>query len=112
MVESVKKFINFIGTTNTTALRIIVTIGMSILTMIAYFSAGLYAQFHGQTAWEPSNEWLMFLAGMAGIDVAQFFAKRKTYDAALPTKQNKTDNEGEESEASTDLEELRNSDKG
>jgi len=31
------------------------------------------------TGWTPSLEWLGFLLAMAGVDTAQFWAKRATY---------------------------------
>ena len=58
---------------NTTSLRIFVTIAVVLGTAIRYWMAT--AERH----WEPSLEWLGFLATMSGLDAAQFFAKRKTH---------------------------------
>lgn len=39
---------------------------------------GTAVRYWSSTTWEPSIEWLAFLAGMSGLDTVQFFAKRKT----------------------------------
>lgn len=50
--------------------RIVVTLVVLVCT------AGRYLL---TTTWQPSWEWLVFLAAMSGLDVTQFYAKRKTY---------------------------------
>ena len=56
----------------TTNLRIILTLMMALGTAIRYWAA------IGPDSWSPSPEWLIFLAGMSGLDVWQHYNKRKT----------------------------------
>jgi len=56
----------------TTNLRIILTLMMAVGTAIRYWVA------IGSDSWSPSPEWLIFLAGMSGLDVWQHYNKRKT----------------------------------
>lgn len=46
------------------------------VTLLCVF--GTAVRYWVSTAWVPSGEWLMFLAGMSSVDGAVFFAKRKT----------------------------------
>ena len=57
----------------TTNIRILTTIGLAIGTAIKY-----WASEGGANGWVPNWEWLLFLAGMAGLDVWQHHNKRKT----------------------------------
>lgn len=52
----------------TTALRVIITIALTVATGVMYFT----------TAFIPSVEWLGFLAMMSGLDVSQYALKRHT----------------------------------
>lgn len=40
---------------------------------------GTAARYWSSASWEPSVEWLAFLAAMSGLDAAQFYAKRVTF---------------------------------
>jgi hypothetical protein len=51
-----------------TNLRILVTLILAIATGVKVLATG----------WNPHVEWLGFLSLWAGLDVAQYFAKRKT----------------------------------
>lgn len=53
----------------TTNMRIILTLGLALGTAIKYWATG---------GWVPAAEWLIFLTGMAGLDVLQHNNKRKT----------------------------------
>lgn len=55
----------------TTNARVVVTLVLAIATGVRVVGMG----------WAPPVEWLWFLAGLAGIDVAQFGVKRATYRA-------------------------------
>jgi len=67
------KFLKWIEVAPTTNLRILSTLVLAVGTAIRYWIAS------GATdTWEPSWEWLTFLAAMAGIDVVQHYNKRKT----------------------------------
>lgn len=68
-----QKFNDWLADVNTTSLRIVATIVAVLGTAIRYWGS---SPAH---PWEPSIEWLGFLAAMAGIDSAQFYAKRKTH---------------------------------
>src|SRR3990172_7097200 len=62
--------IDVLNRINTTNVRVLVTLGLAIGT------AGRYLTHE---TWEPSLEWLGFLATMAGLDVTQWYAKRRTH---------------------------------
>lgn len=53
----------------TTNIKVVVSLSLSILTAIRYMIGG----------WEPSSEWLLFLAGLASLDTAQHAIKRFTH---------------------------------
>jgi hypothetical protein len=53
----------------TTNLRILASIAAMIATTAKVIATG----------WMPASEWLWFLCGWAGIDVAQFATKRVTF---------------------------------
>jgi hypothetical protein len=59
------------GKLPTTPARISVTLLVFVGTAIRYWLGG-------PQGWEPSLEWLGFLAAMAGIDAVQFYTKRAT----------------------------------
>ena len=63
------RFYRAIETAPTTNLRILLTLGITLGTAIKYWAA---------VTWVPNWEWLIFLAGMAGLDVWQHHNKRKT----------------------------------
>ena len=64
----IDKVFDLISKVPTTALRVVITILLTVATGVMYFT----------TAFVPSYEWLGFLALMSGLDVAQFHSKRKT----------------------------------
>lgn len=64
-----QKFIDFMAKLPTTNVRIVSSIVMAFGTWIKVLVTG----------WEPSLVWLGFLIAWAGIDAAQFVAKRATY---------------------------------
>ena len=64
----IDKIFDLISKVPTTATRVVITILLTIATGVMYFA----------TAFIPSYEWLGFLALMSGLDVAQFYSKRKT----------------------------------
>lgn len=57
--------------------RIVMTLVVVLATAVRYLCAGPPSE-------ESWGEWLLFLAGMAGVDAAQFYAKRKTFDPPSP----------------------------
>ena len=63
------RLIDFLAKLPSTNARITMTLVLSLGTGIKYWVSG---------TWEPNIEWLAFLVTMAGIDAAQFTAKRKT----------------------------------
>jgi len=62
--------IDVVGRLPTTNARIAVTLLCMLATATVYLAS---------KTWEPSWEWLAFLVTMAGVDVAQFAAKRMTH---------------------------------
>ena len=64
----IDKVFDLISKVPTTALRVIITLLLTVATGVIYFT----------TTFIPSYEWLGFLALMSGLDVAQFHSKRKT----------------------------------
>ena len=64
-----------------TNLRVFVTLLLALTTAGHYYTS----------SWRPSTEWLGFILGLSGLDLAQFHSKRRTWvpqngeaDAALP----------------------------
>lgn len=77
----------FLATLPSTNFRIFVTLFVTVATAARYLASGVGLQpggIHIDT-WEPSWEWLLFLAAMAGIDLAQFHLKRKSHMETTPT---------------------------
>ena len=83
--------VRWLGSVPTTPLRICVTLVCVLATCAVYLvlaathvreaaaAGGVTTKMLLDTpSWEPSGNWLMFLAGMAGIDTLQFLGKRKT----------------------------------
>ena len=60
------RLLDWLGKLPTTQARVTVTLAIALGTAVRYFVGG----------WEPSWEWLMFVAGMSGLDVTQFHLKR------------------------------------
>jgi protein-S-isoprenylcysteine O-methyltransferase Ste14 len=75
----VDKVYSLIATAPTTNIRILMTLGIVLGTAIHYWTS----------TWIPVWEWLIFLAGMAGLDVWQHHNKRKT--SWSPTEQAEAD---------------------
>jgi len=84
----------------TTNLRIYTTLLMTVLTGVVYLGLAVCRIFviasgkdlSTYTIWEPSWEWLAFIAAISGIDVAQFATKRTTnteYQKAIRAEQTK-----------------------
>ena len=65
----VGRLYELVRTAPTTNMRILLTLGMALGTAIKYWVTG---------GWVPAAEWLIFLTGMAGLDVLQHHNKRKT----------------------------------
>lgn len=59
---------DFVARVPTTNARIVVSLGLAIATGARVIG----------TTWVPPTEWLLFLAAMLGLDVTQFFVKRRT----------------------------------
>lgn len=59
------------GKLPTTQARVSFTLVCVLGTAVRYWMAG-------PEGWEPSEVWLIFLAGMSGLDLAQFHFKRTT----------------------------------
>jgi len=64
-----EKLYNLVETAPTTNMRILLTLGLALGTAIKYWATA---------GWLPAAEWLIFLTGMAGLDVLQHNNKRKT----------------------------------
>lgn len=64
-----RRVTEWLATLPSTNARIAVTLLICFGTAVRYWSSA---------SWEPSANWLAFLAAMSGIDTVQFFAKRKT----------------------------------
>lgn len=65
----IDKALELLGKIPTTQLRIVVTLILVIGTAIKIWVS---------SSWSPEWDWLLFLAGMAGLDVLQHYGKRKT----------------------------------
>lgn len=63
------KLYDLVRTAPTTNMRILMTLGLALGTAIKYWATA---------GWVPAAEWLVFLAGMAGLDVLQHYNKRAT----------------------------------
>lgn len=63
----------WLGRLPSTNARIVATLCLCGGTALVYWSLAIAGR-----SWEPSWEWLAFLAAMAGIDATQFTMKRKT----------------------------------
>ena len=66
MLEKLYKLVETAPTTN---MRILMTLGIVLGTAIKYWAS---------SGWVPDIQWLVFLAGMAGLDVWQHYNKRVT----------------------------------
>jgi hypothetical protein len=84
---------NAIGELPTTQIRVLVTTGLAVATTIKYLSSD---------TWVPDAAWLVFLGGMAGLDVAQWTAKRVTHRSEYYPSE---DEESDDVSASTDIQE-------
>jgi hypothetical protein len=78
---------------NATTFRITMTMWVVLTTSIRYQMSGIeigrgWIKFG---AWTPSDSWLTFLAVMAGVDVAQFAAKRFSTKPELMSTSAKTE---------------------
>lgn len=65
----IDKTLEILGKVPTTQLRIVVTLALVVGTAIKIWTS---------QNWSPEWDWLLFLAGMAGLDVLQHYGKRKT----------------------------------
>ena len=66
MLNRLYKLVEIAPTTN---MRILLTLGIVLGTAIKYWVS---------SGWIPDIQWLVFLAGMAGLDVWQHYNKRVT----------------------------------
>lgn len=64
--------------------RIFNTMNFALITTLRYVGSGASFGKMKLDNWEPSEAWLVFLAAMAGLDIAQFFAKRATHQPTPP----------------------------
>ena len=64
-----RRLLSWIGSLPTTNARIAVTLACTAATCVKVVAS---------REWHPDEAWLLFLAGMSGIDVAQFGVKRVT----------------------------------
>lgn len=76
-------FLERLATLPSTNVRIFVTLLVFIATAIRYLTAS--------DGWTPSLEWSGLILGMAGVDVAQFLAKRRTHPEYLRAQNGGTD---------------------
>ena len=65
------RWLDVINNISTVNIRVFVTLLCVIITTISY-TFGVYD-------WQPSWEWLAFLATMSGLDAMQYTSKRMTY---------------------------------
>jgi hypothetical protein len=66
-----QKLMTWLATFPTTNGRIVLTLLLALATGVRVIGWG----------WQAPTEWLLFLGAWAGLDVAQFAAKRATYQA-------------------------------
>jgi hypothetical protein len=64
------RFLDRIARLPSTNFRVFITLGCVVWTTARYLTNDL--------GWEPSLEWLGFLATMSGLDLATFTVKRRT----------------------------------
>jgi hypothetical protein len=64
----VKNVLTWLARLPTTQARVAVTLSCVVATTARYLAGG----------WEPSWDWLTFLAVMSGLDLTQFAVKRRT----------------------------------
>lgn len=111
--KKVKQVLDLFDHLPTTRVRVLVTIGLITATGVKYLMHACdvrNAVTQACVGWEPSLNWLIFLSALAGVDITQYFVKSFTavkqaqVDATLS---NATPVIQEESEASTDISELR-----
>lgn len=69
----------FLAALPSTNARVAVTLLIAIATAGRYLVSGIgiIGGLHFET-WEPSWDWLLFIAAMSGLDLATFTMKRKT----------------------------------
>ena len=65
----IDRIYTLVETAPTTNMRILLTLALALGTAIKYWATA---------GWIPAAEWLIFLTGMAGLDVLQHHNKRKT----------------------------------
>ena len=68
-------FLERLAALPSTNVRIFVTLVVFLATALRYLTA--------TDGWTPSLEWVGLLLGMAGVDAAQFLAKRRTHPEYL-----------------------------
>ncbi len=69
-----RRFLSWLGAFPSTNGRIVVGLALAIATGVRVVALG----------WTPPDSWLIFLAGLAAIEVAQFTAKRVTASEYKP----------------------------
>ena len=73
IAKQIEPLLDLLAKLPSTNSRIALTLVLAMGTGIRYWVS------QGPEPWEPNWEWLAFLTAMAGLDVAQFTAKRKTH---------------------------------
>lgn len=79
-----------------TNLRTYTTLTLAVLTAVVYLGLAVAqlvlvatGSLQGdEPLWKPSVEWLAFVAALSTADVAQFYAKRKTFNPNVASEQN------------------------
>ena len=74
----------FLATLPSTNFRIFVTMFFVACTTARYILSGAAIGGWHFDQWQPAGEWLLFLAALAGLDLAQFHVKRQSYIEAPP----------------------------
>ncbi len=114
-MNKIDQIFDRIETLPTTRIRILVTIGLIVATVVTWLMHACDVR-NAQgvcVGWEPSANMIMFLAALAGVDVAQYLSKgminAKAPPAATPTEEPQ---EEPPVESTTDISELSEQEKG
>lgn len=110
------KIFAFIEHVPTTRIRILVTIGLIVATTITWLmhSCDMRTPQGICVGWEPSSNMIIFLAALAGVDVAQYVSKGIIGAKAAPVSTSPIEEPQEEPtvESTTDISELSEQEKG
>lgn len=84
VVDAPRRFVEVWNTINVTTFRITITMGvLATGTALRYWLSDVTFWVWTFSKWEPSEAWLWFLIGLAGVDAAQFVGKRMSYKPAV-----------------------------